>query len=416
MESRMCQFSWFLDPGGWSKTATVGLYFIFPGICTLSLASLYSEFQDGQGTVKLSKPKPNSSTTTSRRSFNFLLSESKTGETTGTQSGSRDSGESKTTTGERKKKRLPTAPCEEYRSQGGAAAEMNMRGMAIAVAVIVCAATVQGFSMFKRARCLCIESRTKAVRMADVETVSIIYPSNGCDRVEVIITLKAHKRQTCLDPESKQARLIRQFSLQDRTAVHCFVNPPCAIIYPVGIPLSRTVRCFCINIDDRPVKPRTLGKLEIIPASQSCPRIEIIVTMKKTEEKRCLNPESEAIKSLLKIVSKKSDSKEICSAMKSTVLLLLGILFLDQCGVQGALVIRNQRCSCISTRQGMIHYRSLVDIKQFAPSPNCNKTEIIWLIFSIADLVLTGDPRSLMSSRWLFRGHADTEAAASHKP
>ncbi|KAL6083248.1 hypothetical protein STEG23_014630, partial [Scotinomys teguina] len=29
--------SWFLDPGGWSKTAAVSLYFIFSGICTLSL-------------------------------------------------------------------------------------------------------------------------------------------------------------------------------------------------------------------------------------------------------------------------------------------------------------------------------------------------------------------------------------------
>ncbi|KAL6056113.1 hypothetical protein STEG23_003051, partial [Scotinomys teguina] len=28
---------WFLDPGGWSKTAAVSLYFIFPGICTLFL-------------------------------------------------------------------------------------------------------------------------------------------------------------------------------------------------------------------------------------------------------------------------------------------------------------------------------------------------------------------------------------------
>ncbi|KAL6078252.1 hypothetical protein STEG23_006509 [Scotinomys teguina] len=36
-ESWMCRLSWFLDPGGWSKTAMVGLYFIFPGICTLSL-------------------------------------------------------------------------------------------------------------------------------------------------------------------------------------------------------------------------------------------------------------------------------------------------------------------------------------------------------------------------------------------
>ncbi|KAL6063627.1 hypothetical protein STEG23_010632 [Scotinomys teguina] len=33
----MCRLSWFLDPGGWSKATTVGLYFIFPGICTLSL-------------------------------------------------------------------------------------------------------------------------------------------------------------------------------------------------------------------------------------------------------------------------------------------------------------------------------------------------------------------------------------------
>ncbi|KAL6091310.1 hypothetical protein STEG23_019526 [Scotinomys teguina] len=30
---------WFLDPGGWSKTAAVRLYFIFPGICTLSFDS-----------------------------------------------------------------------------------------------------------------------------------------------------------------------------------------------------------------------------------------------------------------------------------------------------------------------------------------------------------------------------------------
>ncbi|KAL6061190.1 hypothetical protein STEG23_011266, partial [Scotinomys teguina] len=33
---RMCRLSWFLDPGGWSKASAVGLYFIFPGICTLS--------------------------------------------------------------------------------------------------------------------------------------------------------------------------------------------------------------------------------------------------------------------------------------------------------------------------------------------------------------------------------------------
>ncbi|KAL6055574.1 hypothetical protein STEG23_020556 [Scotinomys teguina] len=30
----MCRLSWFLDPGGWTL---IGLYFFFPGICTLSL-------------------------------------------------------------------------------------------------------------------------------------------------------------------------------------------------------------------------------------------------------------------------------------------------------------------------------------------------------------------------------------------
>ncbi|KAL6032199.1 hypothetical protein STEG23_026908 [Scotinomys teguina] len=35
------RLSWFLDPGGWSKTAAVGLYFIFPGICTLSLIQVH---------------------------------------------------------------------------------------------------------------------------------------------------------------------------------------------------------------------------------------------------------------------------------------------------------------------------------------------------------------------------------------
>ncbi|KAL6092658.1 hypothetical protein STEG23_038213 [Scotinomys teguina] len=40
----MCQLSWFLDPGGWSKAAAVGLYFIFPGICTLSLEQIGPAF------------------------------------------------------------------------------------------------------------------------------------------------------------------------------------------------------------------------------------------------------------------------------------------------------------------------------------------------------------------------------------
>ncbi|KAL6038099.1 hypothetical protein STEG23_001148 [Scotinomys teguina] len=38
--------TWFLDPGSWSKTAAVRLFFIFPGICTLSLLRLLFAFSD----------------------------------------------------------------------------------------------------------------------------------------------------------------------------------------------------------------------------------------------------------------------------------------------------------------------------------------------------------------------------------
>ncbi|XP_022361918.1 C-X-C motif chemokine 10 [Lutra lutra] len=71
-----------------------------------------------------------------------------------------------------------------------------------------------------------------------------------------------------------------------------------------GIPFSRTTRCTCIKISDGSINPRSLEKLEVIPASQSCPRVEIIATLKKNGEKRCLNPASKKIKILLKAISK----------------------------------------------------------------------------------------------------------------
>ncbi|KAI5278825.1 C-X-C motif chemokine 9 [Manis pentadactyla] len=62
---------------------------------------------------------------------------------------------------------------------------------------------------------------------------------------------------------------------------------------------------------------------------------------------------------------------------KSGIPLLLGVIFLTLIGVQGALIRRNRRCFCINTSQGMIHLKSLKELKQFAPSPSCEKTEII---------------------------------------
>ncbi|XP_003790118.1 C-X-C motif chemokine 10 [Otolemur garnettii] len=76
-----------------------------------------------------------------------------------------------------------------------------------------------------------------------------------------------------------------------------------------GMPHARTVRCVCITIRNQPVNPRSLEKLEIIPASQFCPHVEIIATVKKTKERRCLNPESKAVKNLLKAFSKERSKR-----------------------------------------------------------------------------------------------------------
>ncbi|XP_040822742.1 C-X-C motif chemokine 10 [Ochotona curzoniae] len=81
-----------------------------------------------------------------------------------------------------------------------------------------------------------------------------------------------------------------------------------AVSWTNGMPLSRTVRCTCIKIHNKSVNPRLLEKLEIIPANQFCP-LEIIATMKKSGERRCLNPELKAIKNLLKTVRKERSKR-----------------------------------------------------------------------------------------------------------
>ncbi|KAM4854932.1 C-X-C motif chemokine 11 [Thomomys bottae] len=85
---------------------------------------------------------------------------------------------------------------------------MNLKGLVIVLAVILFATIVQGFPMLRGGRCLCLPPMAKAVKVAHIEKATIIYPSYSCDKIEVIITLKASKGQLCLDPRSKQASFI----------------------------------------------------------------------------------------------------------------------------------------------------------------------------------------------------------------
>nr|XP_004664870.1 C-X-C motif chemokine 11 [Jaculus jaculus] len=85
---------------------------------------------------------------------------------------------------------------------------MSGKAMAVALVTILWAVTVQGFPMFKGGRCLCQGPGVNAVKVTEIEKASVMYRTNSCDRVEVIITLKAQKGQRCLNPRSKQAQLI----------------------------------------------------------------------------------------------------------------------------------------------------------------------------------------------------------------
>ncbi|KAL6037948.1 hypothetical protein STEG23_018647 [Scotinomys teguina] len=76
----MCRLSWFLDPGGWGKAAAVGLYFIFPGICTPSLPylvyNMYKLSMKGSGFVSqvCSFPSPDKCDSVDKRYQDVTLS------------------------------------------------------------------------------------------------------------------------------------------------------------------------------------------------------------------------------------------------------------------------------------------------------------------------------------------------------
>ncbi|EHB09526.1 C-X-C motif chemokine 9 [Heterocephalus glaber] len=56
---------------------------------------------------------------------------------------------------------------------------------------------------------------------------------------------------------------------------------------------------------------------------------------------------------------------------------LFCITFLVLFEVQGTLIMKSRRCSCINTSTETITLKSLKDLKKFAPTPSCEKTEII---------------------------------------
>ncbi|XP_044538341.1 C-X-C motif chemokine 11 [Gracilinanus agilis] len=85
---------------------------------------------------------------------------------------------------------------------------MSLKVLAILLAVLLYSTSVHGFSMFRGGWCLCRSSTVNSVYRANIKEISIFFPSGSCNKMEIIITLKEGRGQTCLNPESKQAKLI----------------------------------------------------------------------------------------------------------------------------------------------------------------------------------------------------------------
>ncbi|KAM9142475.1 C-X-C motif chemokine 10-like [Pangshura tecta] len=68
-------------------------------------------------------------------------------------------------------------------------------------------------------------------------------------------------------------------------------------------------RCSCIDKGSDFVHRKDLRKIDVIPESSSCDHVEIIVTMKRSGEQRCLNPNSKWVQKLVTVLIKKRPSQ-----------------------------------------------------------------------------------------------------------
>ncbi|XP_030048362.1 C-X-C motif chemokine 11-1 [Microcaecilia unicolor] len=73
-----------------------------------------------------------------------------------------------------------------------------------------------------------------------------------------------------------------------------------------GSPVAGRGRCLCKETGSNFVRRIYIEKLEVYPQSASCEHREVIVTIKQSGEKRCLNPNSEWVRRILTSFTKKA--------------------------------------------------------------------------------------------------------------
>ncbi|KAJ8261323.1 hypothetical protein COCON_G00170460 [Conger conger] len=84
-----------------------------------------------------------------------------------------------------------------------------------------------------------------------------------------------------------------------------FILLACLLLVDVrGMAISSRGRCLCMDAGVNFIKPKLIKKVEAMYPSPSCQNLEIIVTLKGSGEKKCLNPASRFAKNFIKDAQK----------------------------------------------------------------------------------------------------------------
>ncbi|XP_043915639.1 C-X-C motif chemokine 11-1-like [Protopterus annectens] len=71
-----------------------------------------------------------------------------------------------------------------------------------------------------------------------------------------------------------------------------------------GLLTEMTGRCLCKQSGLSFVQRKLIEKMEVYPISQSCDHIEVIVTMKNSGKKICLNHQSKWVQKIINAIDK----------------------------------------------------------------------------------------------------------------
>ncbi|XP_004703255.1 alveolar macrophage chemotactic factor [Echinops telfairi] len=115
-----------------------------------------------------------------------------------------------------------------------------------------------------------------------------------------------------MPPRSNPAARVpgRSGSLCKLLALLLLLAPPRPLVRagPVSTVL-RELRCLCLGYTPG-IRPKMIRNLQVIAAGPQCPKVEVIVTLRKSGKEVCINPEAPLFKKAIKKILDSGKQKD----------------------------------------------------------------------------------------------------------